>query len=57
MAHRGWRAHLCSDAAGIIHQPADFPYETPVVQPGKRLLHEFVHVMHLTSKKGDIPRG
>jgi hypothetical protein len=24
--------HLCSDAAGIIHQPADFPYETPVVR-------------------------
>src|SRR5215211_7504545 len=21
--------HLCSDAAGIIHQPADFPYGTP----------------------------
>jgi hypothetical protein len=24
--------HLCSDAAGIIHQSADFPYETPVVR-------------------------
>jgi hypothetical protein len=23
--------HLCPDAAGIIHQPAHFPYETPVV--------------------------
>jgi hypothetical protein len=22
--------HHFSDAAGIIHQPADFPYETPV---------------------------
>jgi hypothetical protein len=23
--------------------------------PGKRLLHEVVHVMHLTSRRGDIP--
>jgi hypothetical protein len=24
--------HLCCDAAGIIHQPADFPYGTPFVR-------------------------
>ena len=33
------------------------PYETPAVRgkPGKHLLLEFVYVMHLTSRRGDIP--